>query len=116
MHDQLTAHPDTDSDNDVTVHVIWAPVLGGDRQRARQATAAINGPNVIHYWDPGAVIGEWAHSRLPWPLDHGPAWDVFYLFDGEAVWTDQPGPVVATGYTIVSHRDDLATGLAQIRE
>ena len=112
MHDQLATYPDTD----VEVHVIWAPVLGGDLDRARQATATINDPTVTHYWDPDTITGRWAQDHLPWPPGVGPAWDVFYLFDADATWTDQPEPIVATGYTIVGHRDELATGLAELLE
>jgi hypothetical protein len=105
----LAAHPDSD----VAVHVIWAPVLGGDIDRARQATATVSGPNVDHYWDPDTITGQWARDHLPWPVDNVPAWDVFYLFDRDATWADEPEPV-ATGYTIVGHRDALAAGLEQL--
>lgn len=67
-----------------------------------------------HYWDPGAVTGRWAQEHLPWDQLHGPAWDVYYLFDPDATWTDRPEPVVATGYTIVGRRDALAEGLAKV--
>lgn len=89
-------------------------MLGGDLDRARQVTATIAGPNVTHYWDPGAVTGRWAEDHLPWPSNHSPAWDVFYLFGADATWGDQPEPVVATGYTIVGQRDDLAAGMEQL--
>ena len=89
-------------------------MLGGDLDRARRATSAIAGPDVTHYWDPRAVTGGWAEEHLPWPNSYGPAWDVFYRFDGDATWGDKPGPVLATGYTIVARRDDLAAGLEQL--
>lgn len=69
---------------------------------------------MTHYWDPGAITGQWAETHLPWDQLVGPAWDVFYLFDSDATWGDQPGPVIATGYTIVGQRDDLAAGLDEL--
>ncbi len=51
---------------------------------------------------------------MPWARDQGPAWDVFYLFDADATWDDEPDPVIAWGYTIVGERDSLQTGLAEL--
>ncbi len=87
------------------VYVVWEPVLGGDADRATDATNTISGPNVTHYWDPGATTGEWAEDNLPWDQLVGPAWDVFYLFDQDATWTDLSG----TGRPEHMTRSQLAT-------
>lgn len=70
---------------------------------------------MAHYWDPDAITGRWAETNLPWDQLVGPAWDVFYLFDRDVTWDTGRKDVVATGYTIVGHRDALADGLALVR-
>lgn len=51
---------------------------------------------------------------MPWDHGSGPAWDVFYLFDADAIWAETPDPVTAWGYTIVGERDSLRTGLDEL--
>ena len=93
---------------------MWEPVLGGNHDRAREATQAISGPNVAHYWDAEAASGRWFADNMPWDHGSGPAWDVFYLFDVDATWGDAPDPVVAWGYTIFGERHTLQAGLDQL--
>ena len=88
-------------------------MLGGNEDRAQAATATINGPNVTHYWDSEAASGAWFADNMPWALGRGPAWDVFYLFDADATWTETAGPVITWGYTIFGHRDSLESGLEE---
>lgn len=78
------------------------------------ATRAIHGPDVTHYWDRNAASGQWFAENMPWDHGSGPAWDVFYLFDADAIWAETPDPVTAWGYTIVGERDSLRTGLDEL--
>lgn len=101
-------------ENDLQVYVVWESVLGGDHDRAEAATVSINGPNVTHYWDADAASGQWFAENMPWTSGRGPAWDVFYLFDADATWTDAPNPVTSWGYTIVGELNSLENGLNQL--
>lgn len=94
--------------------MVWAPVLGGNEERAQEATRTIDGPHVTHYWDPDAAGGRWFAENMPWDHGSGPAWDVFYLFDADAAWKDAPDPVIAWGYTIVGERASLEAGLGLV--
>lgn len=110
MHDLLTDRPD----NDVSVIAVWLPVLGGSRIREDVIRSAIDGPNVAHYWDDQALSGRWFAENMPWEFGGPPAWDVYYLFDGDASWQDKPDPLVSWGYTIVATLDGLEADLDAI--
>lgn len=109
-HDLISNFPD----NDLHVYVVWEPVLGGNQDRAADATRAIDTRHVTPYWDAEAASGQWFAENMPWDHGPGPAWDVFYLFDADATWGDAPDPVIAWGYTIFGERDSLQTGLDQL--
>jgi|SRR5215207_3340778 len=76
-----------DSSSNIAVYVVWSPQLGAEEKHVASATSLIPGVRVKHYWDGQMLVGT-AYQQL---LALGqPAWDVWLLFDRDAVWRDTP--------------------------
>jgi hypothetical protein len=59
------------------------------------------------------TLGNWLPQQDEYDdLISGPlAWDIFFVFDSDAVWDDAPSPVLASGSTIISKKSDLERNL-----
>ncbi len=79
-----------DADN-VKVYVVWTPVLReDDRMAASDATELIQANLVQHFWDEDKSLGLSFGKIVTLPRDRTLAWDVYFVFDQEAVWQDEP--------------------------
>ncbi|MEO5888339.1 MAG: hypothetical protein ABIQ77_11830 [Anaerolineales bacterium] len=80
------------------------PMLGGD---AREDWDGSTMPDarVIHFWDGELQVGHWFAKNVD-GYD-GVAWDIYYLYGPDAVWDSVPSPVVDSGQTIYSERQQL---------
>lgn len=103
--DLLRAFPDAP----FRVYVVWMPVLPRD-SRARWNPAVIDDLRATHFWDPDAGFGRWLHEFAPF-RDHPDeiAWDVFALYDPDAVWPVHapPSGLLASGWTVSAERRAL---------
>lgn len=125
----LEAFPDTD----VSVHVVWLPMLGSDNEAAAKRSSRMYQDSRVHqYYDPDRSAG-WAYTndvfpdmsekmQAALPADHvlrteggppgkGAAWDIYMLYEPGIEWTDAvPEPtswVMQTipGYTLIWKND-----------
>ena len=125
----LEAYPDTD----ISVHVVWLPMLGSDNEAAAKDSSQMYDDSRVHqYYDPDRSAG-WAythdvfpdmsdemHAALPadhvlrredGPRGNGAAWDIYMLYEPGIEWTDSvPAPtswVMQTipGYTLIWKND-----------
>lgn len=78
------------SDN-VRVYVVWTPVLREDnRTAARQSISYITDGRATHFWDEDKSLGRTFGELVELPRQRGLAWDIYFVFDVEAEWTDSP--------------------------
>jgi hypothetical protein len=78
-----------DSLKDIAVYVVWSPQLGAQEKHVASATSLVPDSRARHYWDGGRVVGTSFQSVLGLPA---PAWDVWMLFDKDAVWKGTAPP------------------------
>jgi len=78
---------------DVTVHVVWLPVLKGDTPEAARASARLvgNTVRVTHYWDVGLELSR-RYCDLLRLEERGRtvAWDLYLIYERGARWTADP--------------------------
>jgi cytochrome c-type biogenesis protein len=67
------------------VYAVWVPFLGADQGAANLSERVLPDPRVVQFWDGGALTSEWFAKNV----EHSsfPAWDVYYLYGSDAVWT-----------------------------
>lgn len=72
---------------DVKVYSVWQPILPSDAKlTVGRATKSLPDSRVSHYWD-----GENVFAKTFAPvLEIDKAWDVYLLYDKDAVWGDTP--------------------------
>jgi hypothetical protein len=93
------------------VYAIWTDKYPGDG-RAAWNGGGLTDPRVTHYWDGKDVTGRWFVANLP--TYEGRDWDAFLLFGPHAQWRSQPGPLLASGSTVIQTKDVLARALAPL--
>lgn len=75
----------------------------------------IHNDNATHMWDGQQVTGKWFAQHLDACPKLGPvAWDVFYLFDGEATWEDEPAPCISCGAPVINDAENLEAALEKL--
>ena len=87
------------------------PLVSGDA-RSEWDPELLTDPRVSYYWDEGRVSGVWfsEHVSGQQPL----AWDAYFLYGADAAWSDGPGPLVSTGYTIIDRAEQLGADLTAL--
>jgi len=74
----------------LSVHVVWTPVLGPDnRHEATGARALLGDPRVKHYWDGERSLGMSYGRLVKLPGNRELAWDIYFAFSREKEWTDR---------------------------
>lgn len=81
-----------DSSSNIAVYVVWSPQLGAEEKHVASATSLIPGVRVKHYWDVEMLVGT---AYQPLLTLRQPAWDVWLLFDHDAVWRGDTPPTAA---------------------
>lgn len=100
---------ETHRDSNLKIYVVWLPILPSDARESVKETR-IDGPGVRQFWDGERRVGKWIEANVKDCTSLGPiAWDAFYLFDGEAEWTDTLGPIEACGAPVIKESATLAT-------
>ncbi|MGH2527132.1 MAG: hypothetical protein ACRDG2_10335 [Actinomycetota bacterium] len=94
------------------VYAVWVPFSGGTSEAADVSRRVLPDSRVTHFWDGDAVTSDWFAENV----DHSPfpAWDVFYLFDPNASWTDVPEPIVSSGATIIGQSSALQVAITPL--
>jgi len=79
-------------DPNLAAFVVYVPTLGAQEQHAARAVRLMRGEDIRHYWDPAGQSGVALQEALDVNIY---AWDVWLIYDGEAVWTGSgpPAPV-----------------------
>lgn len=91
----------------LNVEVIWLPTLPGDAKQFIDQRV-LSDPRVTYYWDPNRIVADWFSQHIT--QRPGPTWDAFFLYGAQARWDSAPGPLVASGSTIIGTKDDLLAG------
>ena len=81
-----------DSLEDVAVYVVWSPQLGAEEKHVASATSLVPDARARNYWDGGMVVGRSFQPMLGLPV---PAWDVWMVFDKDAMWRGDTPPTPA---------------------
>jgi hypothetical protein len=79
-------------DPDLSVHVVWVPILLSDRANTvGAATRLVPDPRAAHYWDPDLDLAN--ALRAPLGIEQGVAWDVYLLYGRASRWPAANPPV-----------------------
>jgi hypothetical protein len=78
----------------LAVYVVWLPALNSQspaelQKNGAEAAKLIDDPRVRFYVDPRGFSGT-AYGKLMNIPRGSPAWDIYFAFDGNAKWKDQP--------------------------
>lgn len=78
-------------DERLRVYVVWTPVLKEDnRQAAVKAKANVTDPRAVHFWDADKSLGTALGEIVTLPRGRTLAWDVYFVFDRDVQWHDEP--------------------------
>ncbi len=73
------------------VLVVWTPVLPWDnRDKALAAAKLIPDQRALHFWDKSRRLGKNYGKALKLPGGGTLAWDVYLVFDAQALWKETP--------------------------
>lgn len=89
-------------DSRLEMLVVWVPMLSGDsRALSREMAERTDDPRVVYQaWDEERLTG-FAYAKTMqsaderWRAGDGPAWDVYFVYPGEAVWDGELPPAPA---------------------
>lgn len=72
---------------DLRVYMVWLPIFDADDPEAAASSAQrISDNRVTHYW--GSDLELTQAFKGPIGLEEGKAWDIFVLYDADALWAD----------------------------
>ncbi len=93
---------------ELKVYAIWFDVLAGD-DRSKWDPTLLNDARVTELWDADGELGNWFPRQDEYSdIVHGPlAWDIFFLYGGDATWDRVPQPLVESGSTVIGSREKL---------
>jgi hypothetical protein len=100
---------EADRSPDLAVYAIWVPFLGGSQDAANLSQRVLPDPRVVHFWDGSALTSDWFAENVD--RGPGPAWDVYYLYGSDAVWSTVPEPLVSSGGTIIGRSSELRSAI-----
>jgi len=105
-----------DSD-DLTVHVIWTPVVPGDSYDAAvQAQAIVDDPRARHYWDADRSLGIAFKDFVTLPEGNDSlAWDIYFVYEPGTRWDGGP-PVPADWWHQLAFNDRFLADGEGLRE
>ena len=98
---------------DLRVYAIWLPFLGATQGAADVSERVLPDSRVVHLWDGAALTSDWFAANVE-NTDVKAWWDVFYLYGEDAEWEDVPGPLVASGGTIIGRSSELKEAVTPI--
>ncbi|HET7218723.1 MAG TPA: hypothetical protein VFJ02_11785 [Vicinamibacterales bacterium] len=77
------------SDPDLRVYMVWVPKSRGLERDVPGATIQYPEPRAQHFWDAPGVLLRGYRDRLRLGED---AWDMYFLYGRDAIWTDAMPP------------------------
>lgn len=80
----------TNIENDrLRAYIIWLPIFPGDSgQQAQQRSNEFTDGRLRYFWDANQIAGKrWQEVLRIERI----AWDVYFLYDADARWQNQPG-------------------------
>lgn len=98
--------------SNLRVYAVWLPFLGGTQRAADVSLRVLPDPRVVQYWDGAAVTSDWFAENVE--DSAAPAWDVYYLYEPDAQWTDVPGPLTSSGGTIIGRSSELKDEITRL--
>jgi hypothetical protein len=104
---------DRNATRDLRVYAIWLPFLGATQGAAEVSERVLPDSRVVHYWDGAAKISDWFAENVE-NIDAKAWWDVYYLYGEDAEWEDVPGPLVASGGTIIGRNSELGEAITPL--
>jgi hypothetical protein len=96
--------------SNLRVYVVWFDMLPGD-SLGLVDRKVLNDHRVANYYDPNRVVGSWFAEHTG---DVGIVWDAYFLYGADASWTDEPGPLVSSGQTVIGSSEDLGVAFAKL--
>jgi len=96
--------------SDVRVYVVWFNMLPDD-SRNLVDRKVLNDHRVVNYYDPNRVAGSWFAEHKG---GSGIVWDAYFLYGADASWTDQAGPLVSSGGTVIGSSEDLTAAFGKL--
>lgn len=80
-----------DSD-DLSVHVVWTPVLGPDKRSSVDRAHKIfsDDERVVQYWDGDQSLGQTYGELLELPNGRSLAWDIYFVYEPGVQWGEKP--------------------------
>ena len=72
--------------------VIWVPMLGYENhdQAVKQSDIFEDDDRFTYYWDEKKTIPNFLGSKMELPNNRKQAWDIYLLYDKDAVWGKEP--------------------------
>ena len=102
---------DAESSDDLRVFAVWLNQRVTDERGAIDASI-LDDPRVTQYWDSEGITGTYfADNDLGGLGASGFVYDVFYVFDRDATWQQEPGPLGAAGGPVLSEGEKLLRAL-----
>ena len=102
---------DAVASDDLRVYAVWLNQRVTD-ERGAIDQAILDDPRVRQYWDSEGITGTYfADNDLGGLGASGFVYDVFYVFDGDAAWHNDPGPVDSAGGPVLYEGEELLAAL-----
>ena len=100
-----------ETSKDLRIYAVWLNQRSTDeRDTIDESTLA--DPRVAQYWDGSGITGTYfAETDLGGLGFSGFVYDVYYVFGGEAAWSDQPAPLAASGAPVLFKGEELLAAL-----
>lgn len=81
-------------DAELRVYVVWLPILpqakmGLGASAAKRESKRVADPRAVHFYDSDAWLSRVFRETIGLP-EGSPAWDVFFVFDRDARWSERP--------------------------
>jgi len=98
---------DAETSDDLRVYAVWLNQRITD-ERAAIDQSILDDPRVRQYWDSKGITGTYfADNDLGGLGASGFVYDVFYVFDGDATWQNDPAPLGAAGGPVLFEGEEL---------
>jgi hypothetical protein len=80
---------------------VWVKALSSD-ESSRWQKDLLTDTRAIHFWDPQNAVGKFYLDHLEVKQQNavGGLWDVYILYDEQALWKRSPPPPASWGYGI----------------
>ena len=83
------------------VYAVWVKTMASD-EPSRWPRDLLTDSRAIHFWDPQNTVGMFYKDQFQVKDKNaaGGLWDVYILYDEQALWKGSPSPPASWGYGI----------------